>query len=99
MDSTGFGAVWPQPAQGRVLDDAAELDQLLDVARLALAVANAGDDLEHRLVPTRHGGHLPQDSSWQKSRKNRATSTMQVSSSMTIMPPEPMIAPSWVSVS
>ena len=50
-----------------------------------------------RLVPTRHGTHLPQDSSCTNSRKNRATSTMQVSSSMTIRPPEPMIAPSSVS--
>jgi hypothetical protein len=47
-----------------------------------------------RLVPTRQGVHLPQDSSWTNSRKNRATSTMQVSSSMTINPPEPMMAPS-----
>ena len=52
-----------------------------------------------RLVPTRHGVHLPQDSSWVKSRKNRAMSTMQVSSSMTIRPPEPMIAPSSCRVS
>ena len=44
-------------------------------------------------VPTRHGRHLPQDSSRQKSMKNLATSTMQAVSSMTIMPPEPMIEP------
>ena len=46
-----------------------------------------------RRVPSRQGVHLPQDSSWMKSMKNRAMSTMQVSSSMTITPPEPMIAP------
>ena len=46
-----------------------------------------------RLVPTRQGTHLPHDSSWTNSRKNRATSTMQLSSSITIRPPEPMIAP------
>ena len=50
-----------------------------------------------RLVPMRHGAHLPQDSSCTKSRKNRAMSTMQVSSSMTMSPPEPMIAPSSLS--
>ncbi len=46
-----------------------------------------------RLVPTRQGMHLPQDSSTLKSRKKRAISTMQLSSSMTIMPPEPIIEP------
>ncbi len=45
-------------------------------------------------VPARQGMHLPHDSSMQNSMKNRATSTMLVSSSITIMPPEPMIEPS-----
>ena len=46
-----------------------------------------------RLVPIRQGVHLPQDSSTVKSRKNRAMSTMQLSSSMTIRPPEPIMEP------
>ena len=46
-----------------------------------------------RLVPSRHGTHLPHDSSCVKSRKKRATSTMQESSSMTIMPPLPIMEP------
>ena len=49
-----------------------------------------------RRVPTRQGVHLPQDSSWVNSMKKRAISTMQVSSSMTIMPPEPIIEPAWI---
>ena len=40
------------------------------------------------------GMHLPHDSSMQNSMKNRATSTMHAVSSITIMPPEPMIEPS-----
>ena len=48
-------------------------------------------------VPTRQGMHLPHDSSRQNSMKYRATSTMQDVSSMTIMPPEPMIEPSSMS--
>ncbi len=52
-----------------------------------------------RVVPIRHGGHLPQDSSTVNSRKNFAMSTMQLSSSMTIRPPEPIIEPIAVSVS
>src|ERR1019366_143280 len=44
-------------------------------------------------VPARHGMHLPQDSLMQNSMKYLATSTMQDVSSMTIMPPEPMMEP------
>ncbi len=46
-----------------------------------------------RLLPMRQGVHLPQDSSTVNSRKKRAIFTMQVSSSMMIMPPEPIIEP------
>ena len=46
-----------------------------------------------RLVPSRQGTHLPQDSFCVNSMKNRAVSTMQVSSSMTTKPPEPIMAP------
>ncbi len=51
-----------------------------------------------RVVPSRHGVHLPQLSLRMNSMKNLATSTMQVRSSMTTMPPEPIIAPSSWSV-
>ena len=44
-------------------------------------------------VPARHGMHLPHYSSMQNSMKNFATSTMFVASSMTIMPPDPMMEP------
>ena len=46
-----------------------------------------------RLVPTRQGVHFPQLSSTVNSRKNFAMSTMQVSSSITIRPPEPIMVP------
>lgn len=46
-----------------------------------------------RFVPSRQGTHFPQDSFWVNSIKNRAVSTMQVSSSMTTRPPEPIMAP------
>ncbi len=45
------------------------------------------------VVPRRQGAHLPQDSDWVKLRKKRAISTMQLFSSITTMPPEPMMAP------
>ena len=46
-----------------------------------------------RSVPSRQGVHLPHDSSCEKVMKNLAISTMQSSSSRTIMPPLPMIEP------
>src|SRR5208283_2252003 len=51
------------------------------------------------LMPSRQGTHLPHDSSVRKSRKYLATSTIQVSSSMTIIPPDPIIEPALVSSS
>ena len=51
-----------------------------------------------RVVPSRHGVHLPQLSLRMNSMKNLATSTMQERSSMTTMPPLPIIAPSSCSV-
>src|SRR3990172_1744617 len=50
-------------------------------------------------VPTRQGTHLPQDSFWVKVIKKRAMSTMQVSSSMVTIPPEPTMDPAWARVS
>src|SRR5450759_3186248 len=51
------------------------------------------------LMPARQGTHLPHDSSVRKSRKYLATSTIQVSSSITIIPPDPIIEPALVSSS
>ena len=44
-------------------------------------------------VPLRHVKHFPHDSSFRNFMKYFATSTMQVWSSMTIIPPDPMIEP------
>ena len=52
-----------------------------------------------RRTPSRQGTHLPQDSLTRKFVKYLATSTMQLRSSMTIMPPEPIIEPILVSSS
>ncbi len=46
-----------------------------------------------RVVPMRQNVHFPQLSLRVKFRKKRATSTMQVVSSITTSPPEPMMAP------
>ena len=52
-----------------------------------------------RFVPSRQGTHLPQDSFCVKFMKNLATSTMQVLSFMTTRPPEPIIAPAFLTES
>ena len=44
-------------------------------------------------IPRRQGKHFPQDSYWQNATSTRVKSTAQVSSSATMMPPEPNIAP------
>ena len=46
-----------------------------------------------RTEPTRHGVHLPHDSSAQNSIANRACWAMSTVSSKTTMPPWPTIAP------
>ena len=46
-------------------------------------------------VPSRQGTHFPHDSFCVKFIKNLATSTIQVLSSITTRPPEPMIAPTF----
>ena len=46
-----------------------------------------------RVLPMRHGGHLPQLSSQTNFMKYLENSTMQVVSSATIMPPDPITAP------
>ncbi len=52
-----------------------------------------------RRVPSRQGTHLPQLSFWVKFMKKRATSTMQVWSSITTSPPLPIIAPTFFRLS
>ena len=94
VESTGLGAVWPKPHS--------DVSLIISPSSMSRSTSSSSPWPSQmrlrissiRLVPTRQGTHLPQDSSWTNSRKNRATSTMQLSSSMTIRPPEPMIAPS-----
>src|ERR1700690_2399125 len=50
-------------------------------------------------VPILQGGHLPHDSDCVNERKYFAISTMQVSSSSTTIPPDPIIDPTLVSES
>src|SRR5512139_2180768 len=94
VESTGFGAVCPRPHREAFLIEVAHLWRLSMSESLPFPSQILVKVSSIFRVPTRQGGHLPQDSSWQKSMKNRATSTMHFESSMTIIPPEPTIAPS-----
>jgi len=93
VDSTGFGAVWPSPQS--------DVSAIIVPSRSSRSISAVSPSprvmrvsiSSIRLVPMRHGAHLPHDSCCTKSVKKRAISTMQVASSITISPPEPMIAP------
>ena len=94
-DRVGRGLA--QPAEAGASAPVAELFEQFQVVVVALSPVVI---LLSRMscicaVPTRQGMHLPQDSSMQNSMKKRATSTMQEVSSITIMPPDPMIEPTW----
>ena len=94
---TGFGAFWPRPQR---LVRATMSQSSSSLARSS-ALASRLTILSSRrcicTVPVRHGTHLPHDSSMQNSMKKRAISGMRVDSSMTIIPPEPMMEPRRVS--
>ena len=83
-----------QPAQRALADVAAQLVQHVHVPSVPAPSVIAFRMRRHLFSPTRHGMHLPHDSECVNSMKYRATSTMQLSSSITTMPPEPMIDPS-----
>ena len=83
-----------QAAQGVVLDVVAQLFQLVQILHGALALGDLVQHLQQTLGADAAGGALAAGlSSTVNSRKNLAMSTMQVSSSMTIRPPEPIMEP------
>src|SRR5210317_1456880 len=99
--STGLGAVWPKPHREVSLITFPSFSSCITPLKrssesfccpLGLCVILSSIS-SIRLVPSRQGMHLPQLSRCMKSIKNLATSTMQVSSSITTRPPLPIIAP------
>src|SRR5574341_267357 len=93
VESTELGAVPPNAqSEASLVDSASSMSSPMSLS-LPFPSLIRVRILSICLMPSRHGEHLPQDSVERKVRKYFATSTMQVSSSITIMPPEPMIAP------
>ena len=95
----GFGAVCPRAQRAPALIDLASFSSFSMSPSCPLPSVMAVSISSMRFVPSRQGVHLPQDSDCVKLRKNLATSTIQVSSSMTTSPPDPIIAPAAISES
>src|SRR3990167_2364987 len=89
----GFGAVLPNPHRERSFTFPERSVSLSRSSIEPLPAAILSNISSNRVVPTRQKVHFPQDSFWVKVRKNFATSTIQVSASITTIPPEPIIAP------
>src|SRR5512143_3931572 len=90
---TGLGEVWPRPQREVSLicwDRASSRSMSPSLPSPFVMRCRMERSV---LFPILHGTHLPQDSSSVNSRKNFAMAGMQVSSSITTIPPEPMIAP------
>ena len=99
VDSTGFGAVLPRPHREEfwIILARERSSSMSPALPLPLVIRVRMSSI--RVVPSRHGVHLPHDSLQMKFMKNCAMDTMHVSSSMTTRPPEPMIAPAFFSES
>ena len=88
----GVGSSLTQAAQSAVLDAKAQLFQQLYVAFLALALGDPGQDLQHPLGAQTAGDTLTAGFLGGEVQEELGH-TNQVFSSMTTIPPEPMIAP------
>ena len=83
----------PKAAKRTVLDSEAQLLEKFNVPFAPLALGDAHQDFVETFRAYVAVDALPAALFAVKSRKNRAMFTMHVRSSMTTMPPEPMIAP------
>src|SRR5574341_777441 len=98
VESTGFGALLPRPQSepATISLPICSSRSMSPFSPRPVVILSRSSYICQ--LPTRQGGHLPQDSVLVNERKNFATSTMQSSSSRTTMPPEPMIEPTLASV-
>ena len=87
----GIGSRLSETAKSVVLDVVAQLSISSRSSIVAVPSVTFVKSSSRRLQPTRQGVHFPQDSSTVNSRKNLAMSTMQLSSSITISPPLPIM--------
>ena len=93
VERTGLGPVCPNPQRAAsfiVLESSSNVSISSGFPRPAQIFSS---NCNRRRVPSRQGVHLPQDSSCTKSIKNRAMSTIHEFSSITMAPPDPIMAP------
>src|SRR5699024_5434202 len=89
--TTGLAAVCPSPQSEASVIVSARLSSLSMSPSSPLPSTILSRISCILLVPSLQGTHLPQDSSTVKSKKNLAMSTIQLSSSITTIPPEPIM--------
>ena len=93
VERTGLGPVCPNPQRAvsfMVFESSSSVSISSGLPRPSHIFSS---NCSRRRVPSRQGVHLPQDSSCTKSIKKRAISTIQEFSSITIAPPDPIMAP------
>ena len=89
---TGFGALFPRPQRAVFSIISASSSSSSKSLNSPFPATMRSKISSILFVPSRHGTHFPQLSLWVKFMKNRATSTIQVSSSITTRPPDPIMA-------
>src|SRR4030042_1710708 len=94
-ERTGFGAVFPNPQSEVSATTSARSSSSERLSPFPLPSVIPSKISPILFSPSRHGRHLPQDSSWRKWTKYFAKSTIQVPSSLTIIPPEPIMEPAY----
>ena len=97
VESTGFGAVLPRRAEGRCLHRVRDVLQQRQVVRSRLARADLVQDFVHALVcPRGRACTCRRTRSAGSSGSSGRRPPCRLSSSMTIMPPEPIMEPASV---
>ena len=95
VDTTGEGAVLPSP-HSAVLEMVSASSSSSSMSPSSPRPSTMRSRISSmRFVPSRQGTHFPQDSFCVKFMKKRATSTIQVLSSITTSPPDPIMAPTF----
>src|SRR4030043_2253162 len=98
-ERTGLGAVFPNPQREVSATTSANSSRSARLCSSPFPSLILSKIPPILFNPSRQGRHFPQDSSCKKWTKYFATSTIQVPSSMTIIPPEPIMDPACVRLS
>src|SRR4030043_1234220 len=98
-ERTGLGAVFPRPQREVSATTSANSSRRQRLSSFPFPSVIPSKISPILFNPSRQGRHFPQDSSCRKWTKYFATSTIQVPSSITIIPPEPIMDPACVRLS